>query len=150
MGLLSYAKTIWKAGKGGGTPISPANLNNIENGIEQAIKQINDIDDRLQLLSEWQMIGKSSLSGYEEEIVIPSSAKELVIQVYNGQINHACLWYFPKKNMLLNSGNRYFPQGGNSICFTINVNQARVKIHSLYYATGTLLPKNTSLYIWYK
>ncbi len=46
MGLLSYAKTVWKAAKEGGTPISPENLNNIENGIEAAVSQINkNIDD---------------------------------------------------------------------------------------------------------
>lgn len=42
MSILSYVKTIWKAGTEGGTPISPANLNNIENGIEQATEQINN------------------------------------------------------------------------------------------------------------
>ncbi len=46
MGLLSYVKTVWKAAKEGGTPISPENLNNIENGIEAAVSQINkNIDD---------------------------------------------------------------------------------------------------------
>lgn len=41
MGVISYVKTVWKARKEGGTPVSPENLNNIENGIEEAIKQIN-------------------------------------------------------------------------------------------------------------
>lgn len=47
MGILSYVKTVWKAGKEGGTPITPDNLNNMENGIEQLIKLINSHEEML-------------------------------------------------------------------------------------------------------
>ena len=39
--ILSYIKTIWKAGREGGTAWTPDRLNNIEGGIEQATNQIN-------------------------------------------------------------------------------------------------------------
>lgn len=39
--ILSYIKTIWKAGREGGTAWTHSRLNNIENGIEQATTQIN-------------------------------------------------------------------------------------------------------------
>lgn len=39
--VLEYIKTIWKAGRAGGTAWTPDRLNNIEGGIEQATKQIN-------------------------------------------------------------------------------------------------------------
>lgn len=41
MKLLSYVKTVWKAGREGGTAWTPERLNNIEDGIEQATNQIN-------------------------------------------------------------------------------------------------------------
>ena len=47
MGLISYVKTIWKAGKSGGTPITPDSLNNIEDGIEQATNELNDKETRI-------------------------------------------------------------------------------------------------------
>lgn len=39
--ILSYIKTVWKAGREGGTAWTPDRLNNIEGGIEQATNQIN-------------------------------------------------------------------------------------------------------------
>lgn len=53
MGLISYVKTVWKAGKEGGTPLSPENLNNIENGIETAVTQINIINENLGKKLNW-------------------------------------------------------------------------------------------------
>lgn len=53
MGLISYVKTVWKAGKEGNTPLSPENLNNIENGIETAVTQINIINENLGKKLNW-------------------------------------------------------------------------------------------------
>lgn len=53
MGLISYVKTVWKAAKEGGTPLSPENLNNIENGIETAVAQINIINENLGKKLNW-------------------------------------------------------------------------------------------------
>ena len=40
--ILNYVKTLWKAGREGGTAWTPERLNNIEDGIEQATNQINE------------------------------------------------------------------------------------------------------------
>lgn len=52
MGLISYVKTVWKATKAGGTPITPESLNNIENGIEAAITQINKNSNSISTINE--------------------------------------------------------------------------------------------------
>lgn len=228
MSVLSYVKTIWKSGRGGGTPISPENLNNIENGIEQVTNKINElmsiktlpsgtdldtvVEDgnyigtslinvpyiyaliirvmrvtignstiifqeakqtdggkiylRRQLngnwetwctyseSKEWVPIIKNSLSSYADEIVIPSEAKEIVVQVYSQQINQAYMWYFPQKTILPKTGNRYLPKGYSvstgAVSITLNANQTRVRIENFYYSNGTLSPQKTSLCLLYK
>ena len=49
--ILSYIKTIWKAGKEGGTAWTPDRLNNIEGGIEQATNQINQNSQDIETLN---------------------------------------------------------------------------------------------------
>lgn len=46
--ILSYIKTIWKAGREGGTAWTPERLNNIESGIEQATNQINTNSENIE------------------------------------------------------------------------------------------------------
>lgn len=101
----------------------------------------------------WTPISKT-LSTFDDELAIPSEAKELVVQVYAYQVNQAYLWYIPKKTMLPASGDRYFPQGyivetGNVSCI-INANQQRIKVQRIYYSNGTINPTKTSISIQYR
>lgn len=74
--ILSYIKTIWKAGREGGTAWTPERLNNIESGIEQATNQINtnsenieniitdinDINNNLKELNAYLLINGASVT----------------------------------------------------------------------------------------
>lgn len=51
MSLVSYEKTVWKAGKEGGTPINPGNLNKIENGIEAVTEEAIVINNEMKSIN---------------------------------------------------------------------------------------------------
>ncbi len=63
MGLIPYVKTVWKSGKTGGTAWTPTRLNNIENGIENVVTEVNDKETRIKTLEGLKYAGSSSAGG---------------------------------------------------------------------------------------
>ncbi len=63
MGILSYGKTVWKSGKTGGTAWTPTRLNNIENGIEGVVDEVNSKETRIKTLESLKYAGSASAGG---------------------------------------------------------------------------------------
>lgn len=67
---ITYNRTNWRAGEEGGTPINPTNLNNIENGIEQATNQINQNSEDIEQVKTARGISyDNSTSGLDSDNV---------------------------------------------------------------------------------
>lgn len=47
---MAYSKLTWKDGAAGGTPLNAANLNRMEDGIEEAVNALGDIDEALEVI----------------------------------------------------------------------------------------------------
>lgn len=81
MGLISYVKTIWRAGKSGGTPFTPERFNNMEDGIEQATNELNNKETRITDL-------ETSVSQANSDIATEKSERKAEIDIERKRIDN--------------------------------------------------------------
>ena len=117
--LVTFAKKLWKDATSGGTPITAAELNRMEGGINDCANQINKLGDSVSLLSHDISRDSGTVS-----IAFSSAnrAVALVMMDCNGK-GKACLYFVSgiSKSAILLAGNNNEPSwSDDGATLTIN------------------------------
>ena len=156
--ILNYVKTLWKAGREGGTAWTPERLNNIEDGIEQATNQINTNSENIEQATNqinqinenieniitdinqinnnliWKTLGSSTGTNKIDMSGIPSTTKEILISVWtNDGNNHSRIFQNIITYEQLVSSNTYDIYSlGSYIHSTTDFGYANININKSY------------------
>lgn len=125
--ILNYIKTVWRAGREGGTAWTPSRLNNIENGIEQATNQINQNSQDIETLNS----NLSHIGMIIHSTKLDTMAK--VIAIYGGTT-----WVKIEGRFLLGQSNSYpINSTGGESTHALTNNEMPSHNHSIPKLSGT-------------